>query len=47
LPKRGEINLKAFNQVLALMGEAGVIPTPPPTAELFVDLQYLKGAGIH
>ena len=46
LPKRGELNLKAFNQVLALMGEAGVIPTPVPPAERFIDLQYLKAAGI-
>src|SRR5262245_13093706 len=47
LPRRGEISLKAFSQVLALMGEAGVIRTQPPAAERFVDLQYLKAAGIH
>jgi ABC-type nitrate/sulfonate/bicarbonate transport system substrate-binding protein len=46
LPKRGELSLKAFNQVLALMGEAGVIPTPVPAAERFIDLRYLKAAGI-
>jgi len=46
LPRRGEISLKAFSQVLALMGEAGVIRTQPPAAERFVDLQYLKAAGI-
>jgi ABC-type nitrate/sulfonate/bicarbonate transport system substrate-binding protein len=46
LPKRGELSLKAFNQVLALMGESGVIPAPVPPAERFVDLQYLKAAGI-
>ena len=46
LPKRGEMSLKAFNQVLALMGEAGVIPTPVPAAERFIDLRYLKAAGI-
>ncbi len=46
LPKRGELNLKAFTQVLALMGEAGVIPTPVAPADRFVDLQYLKMAGI-
>jgi ABC-type nitrate/sulfonate/bicarbonate transport system substrate-binding protein len=46
LPKRGELSLKAFNQVLALMSEAGVIPNPVPAAERFVDLQYLKAAGI-
>ena len=46
LPRIGELNLKAFNQVLALMGEAGVIPTPVPSAERFIDLRYLKAAGI-
>jgi ABC-type nitrate/sulfonate/bicarbonate transport system substrate-binding protein len=46
LPKRGELNIKAFNQVLTLMGEAEVIPTPVPAAERFVDLRYLKAAGI-
>jgi len=46
LPKRGELSLKAFNQVLVLMGEAGVIPTPVAPAERFVDLRYLKAAGI-
>ena len=47
LPRRGELDLKAFDRVLALMGEAGVIPTPVATAARFVDLQYLKAAGIH
>ena len=46
LPKNGELNLNAFNQVLALLGEAGVIPTPVPAAERFINLRYLKAAGI-
>ena len=46
LPKKGELSLSAFNRVLALMGEAGVIPTPIPTAERFIDLRYLQAAGI-
>jgi ABC-type nitrate/sulfonate/bicarbonate transport system substrate-binding protein len=46
LPKKGELNLSAFNRVLALMGEAGVISTPVPAAELFIDLRYLQAAGI-
>jgi hypothetical protein len=46
LPKMGELNLKAFNLVLALMGDAGVIPIPVPSAERFIDLRYLKAAGI-
>jgi ABC-type nitrate/sulfonate/bicarbonate transport system substrate-binding protein len=47
LPRRGELDLAAFNRVLALMAEAGVIPTPVAPAERFVDLQYLKAVGIH
>jgi ABC-type nitrate/sulfonate/bicarbonate transport system substrate-binding protein len=46
LPKRGEVSLAAFNRVLALMSEVGAIPSPPPAAEQFVDLQYLQAAGI-
>ena len=46
LPKKGELDLTAFNRVLALMGDAGVIPTPVPPAERFIDLRYLKAAGI-
>jgi len=46
LPRRGELDLKAFDRVLALMGEAGVIPTPVAPAARFVDLQYFKAAGI-
>jgi ABC-type nitrate/sulfonate/bicarbonate transport system substrate-binding protein len=46
LPKKGELDLKAFNRVLALMGDAGVIPAPVPAAERFTDLRYLKAAGI-
>jgi ABC-type nitrate/sulfonate/bicarbonate transport system substrate-binding protein len=46
LPRRGELDLAAFDRVLALMGEAGVIPTPVAPASRFVDLQFLKAAGI-
>jgi ABC-type nitrate/sulfonate/bicarbonate transport system substrate-binding protein len=46
LPRRGELDLRAFDRVLSLMGEAGVIPTPVVPANRFVDLQYLKAAGI-
>jgi len=46
LPKRGELSVNAFNQVLALMAEAGVIPKPVAPAERFIDLRYLQGAGI-
>ena len=46
LPKRGELDLKAFDRVLKLMGEVGAIPTPVAPADRFVDLRYLKAAGI-
>ncbi len=46
LPKRGELNLTAFDRVLKLMGEVGAIPTPVAPADRFVDLRYLKAAGI-
>ena len=46
LPRRGELDLKAFDRVLALMGEAGVIPTPIAPTSRFVDLRYLEAAGI-
>ena len=46
LSKKGELSLRAFNRVLALMSEAGVIPTPAPAAERFIDLRYLQAAGI-
>ena len=46
LPRQGELDLQAFDRVLALMGEAGVIPTPVAPAARFVDLQFLKAAGI-
>ena len=46
LPRHGELDLAAFKRVLALMAEVGAIPAPTPPAEKFVDLQYLKAAGI-
>jgi hypothetical protein len=46
LPRRGEIDIGAFNRVLALMGDVGAIPKPVASADKFVDLQYLKAAGI-
>jgi ABC-type nitrate/sulfonate/bicarbonate transport system substrate-binding protein len=46
LPRKGELDLAAFNRVIALMAEVGAIPSPAPGAEKFVDLQYVKAAGI-
>ena len=45
LPKAGEISIKGMEQVIALMGEGGVLKAPLPAAERFVDLQYLARRG--
>ncbi len=46
LPKRGEIDLHALQQVIAMMGDAGLLKPPLPPARRFVDLQYLQAAGL-
>jgi ABC-type nitrate/sulfonate/bicarbonate transport system substrate-binding protein len=46
MPKQAEIDLKGLAQVIAFMGEAGTLKAPLPPAERFVDLQYLKAAGM-
>ena len=46
MPRRGEISLEGMNEVIDLLGETGDLKPPLPTAEQFVDLQYLKAAGL-
>jgi hypothetical protein len=46
VPKQAEINLEGLAQVIAFMGEGGIIKAPLPTPERFVDLQYLRAAGV-
>jgi ABC-type nitrate/sulfonate/bicarbonate transport system substrate-binding protein len=46
LPQRGEIDMKGMATAIAFMGEAGVLKEPLPRPERFVDLQYLRAAGI-
>ena len=46
LPRQGELNLNGLTQVIALIGEAGTIKAPLPAAKRFVDVQYLRAAGI-
>jgi ABC-type nitrate/sulfonate/bicarbonate transport system substrate-binding protein len=46
LPRKGELDLAAFDRVISLMAEASAIPSPAPSAERFVDLRYVKAAGI-
>ena len=46
LPRQGEIDLKGLDQVIAFMGEGGALKPPLPAAARFVDLQYLRAAGV-
>jgi ABC-type nitrate/sulfonate/bicarbonate transport system substrate-binding protein len=46
LPQAGEISIKGMEQVIALMGEGGILKGPLPPPERFLDLQYLQAAGI-
>jgi ABC-type nitrate/sulfonate/bicarbonate transport system substrate-binding protein len=46
VPKQGEINLAGLAQVIAFMAEGGLIAPPLPAPEKFVDLQYLRAAGL-
>jgi ABC-type nitrate/sulfonate/bicarbonate transport system substrate-binding protein len=46
LPRKGELDMGAFDRVIALMAQVGAIPSPAPDAERFVDLQYAKAAEI-
>ena len=46
MPKRGEIDVKGFGEVIRVMGEVGELKPPLPPVERFIDLQYLKAAGI-
>jgi NitT/TauT family transport system substrate-binding protein len=46
LPRRGEIGLDGMQQVITMMAEAGLLKPPLPPAERFIDLQYLRAAGV-
>ncbi len=46
LPMRGEIGLKGMETAISFLGQAGVIKPPLPPAERFMDLQYLRAAGL-
>lgn len=46
IPRAGEIDLKGLAQVIAFLGEAGVLKTPLPKPERFVDQSYLRAAGV-
>ncbi|HUK41235.1 MAG TPA: ABC transporter substrate-binding protein, partial [Candidatus Acidoferrales bacterium] len=46
LPQQAEIELKGLTQAIVLMGEGGMLKEPLPAADRFVDLQYLRAAGL-
>ena len=46
VPKQAEIDMKGFDQVIRVMAEAGELKSPLPSVDRFVDLQYLRAAGV-
>src|SRR5258705_143042 len=46
LPMRGEIGMKGMETAISFLGEAGAIKPPLPPVERFVDLTYLRAAGL-
>jgi len=46
MPKAGEISMSGMAKVIELLGDSGEIQKPLPNAERFVDLTYLKAAGV-
>ena len=46
LPRQAEIEPASLAQVITSMGEAGLLKAPLPSADRFVDFQYLNQAGI-
>jgi ABC-type nitrate/sulfonate/bicarbonate transport system substrate-binding protein len=46
MPKQGEIDMAGVAKVIELLGGTGELRAPLPAAERFVDLQYLKAAGL-
>jgi len=46
MPKQAEISMAGMTKVIELLGETGELKAPLPAAERFVDLQYLRAAGM-
>jgi ABC-type nitrate/sulfonate/bicarbonate transport system substrate-binding protein len=46
MPKQAEISMAGMSKVIELLGQTGDLKAPLPSAEKFVDLQYLKAAGM-
>ncbi len=45
MPKQAEFSIAGLAQVIAFMGDGGMLAQPLPSPERFVDAQYLKAAG--
>jgi hypothetical protein len=46
MPRQAEIDMAGLTAVITLLGRTGELKPPLPPAERFVDLQYLKAAGL-
>ena len=46
VPKQAELDVKGLGQVIQFMAEAGELKPPLPPPERFIDLQYLRAAGL-
>jgi ABC-type nitrate/sulfonate/bicarbonate transport system substrate-binding protein len=46
MPRGGEINMAGMSAVISLMHEGGELKAPLPDASRFVDLSFLKKAGL-
>jgi hypothetical protein len=46
MPRQAEISLPGVAKVIELLGITGALKQPLPAAERFVDLTYLKAAGL-
>ena len=46
MPRHGEISMPGVAKVIELLGASGELKPPLPAADRFVDLQYLKAAGL-
>jgi ABC-type nitrate/sulfonate/bicarbonate transport system substrate-binding protein len=46
MPKQAEISIHGMAMVIELLGQSGALAGGLPAAERFVDLQYLKAAGL-
>ena len=46
VPKQAELDIKGLGQVIQFMAEAGELKSPLPPPERFIDLRYLRAAGL-